>query len=131
MKLNGIVSTVIAAGLLIGSAGLAVAGSSGGDNSADNPFSLYREAHDPANTGTAITAAPVTASSDSYRMVVAGPASAAFGGLRIQSAVPADNPFALYRERGQPSNVGSAVAASHIATAADNALSQVASDPFN
>jgi len=128
MKLNGIVSTVIAAGLLIGSAGLAVAGS---DNSAGNPFSLYREARDPANNGTAITVAPVTASSDSYRMVVAGPASAAFGGLRIQPAVPADNPFALYRERGQPSNVGSAVTASHVATAADDAISQVASDPFN
>ena len=131
MKLNGIVSTILASSLLLGSAGLAAAATSYSGTSADNPFSIYQERGEPSNAGTAITAALAANANGNLQRVVAGPAAAAYSGDGIQSSAEADNPFALYRERGQPANGGTAVLASHIATASDNAIAQVASDPFN
>lgn len=122
MKLNRLVSTAIATGLLLGSTGLAFAAS---PQSNDNPFSIYREAHDPSNAGTAITVGNVVSSENSGPRVVAGPAAAAFSG------VPSDNPFALYRRAHEPSNAGVAVKAVHRATPYDVAISQVSPDPFH
>jgi len=122
MKFNRIASSVIAAGLLLGSAGLAVAG---------NPFALYQEAHDPVNAGTSVTTMQTAAVADMTPAVVAGPASAAMGRMLVGSATLGDNPFALYQEDHDPANTGTAVAASHLATSADVAIGQIASDPFN
>lgn len=86
MKINEMVLTVMAAGLLLGSTGRALAEAPNGDNSADNPFALYREAGEPANGGTVVT-------------------------VPSAKSIPADqNPFALY---DSPSG-GTPVSASHL-----------------
>lgn len=122
MKLNRLVSTAIATGLLLGSASLALAETPQGSN---NPFSIYREAGEPSNAGTAITVGSAVASDNGGQLVVAGPAAAAFSGAS------SDNPFALYREAHDPSNAGVAVKAEHLASPHTVAISQVSPDPFN
>ena len=124
-----LVSGVLAGGLVLGSAGLALAQSPQGDAnhrpaapgtvvaaitnpgampaaSTDDPFALYRRPQDPSNAGTAVTdpGTPAVAS--------------------------AANPFALYRRAQDPSNAGRAIDTSHVATARDDAISRVNPDPF-
>jgi hypothetical protein len=121
-----LVSGVLAGGLVLGSAGLALAQPPLGDAnhrpaapgtvvatitnpgampaaSTDDPFALYRRPHDPSNAGTAVT----------------------------DPGIPsAANPFALYRRAQDPSNAGRAIDTSHVATARDDAISRVNPDPF-
>lgn len=51
MKLNGIVSSIIAAGLLFGSAGMAAAATS----QDGNPFALYQDWSEPENIPAALS----------------------------------------------------------------------------
>lgn len=117
MKLNGIVSSIIAAGLLFGSAGMAAAATS----QDGNPFALYQDWSEPANDGAVFATAPA----DSGQQVADASAAKASGGAYGQSASVESNPFALYQDWSEPENIPAAL------SNGDNSLSEVYADPFN
>lgn len=120
LRHSQVVSLVLAGGLVLGGTGMALAQTTPGGNvvasltnasvtpatSSANPFALYMRDHAPSDAGTAIT--------------VSGNGSAA----------SASNPFALYMRDHAPSNAGGTVMTSHIATARDQAINDVAPDRF-
>ena len=63
-----------------------------------------------------------TSAPNGYRQFIAGATGAAGSAVTVQSAkttASADNPFALYRRSGDPSNAGTPVVASHMAVASN------------
>lgn len=65
-----------------------------------------------------------------YQQFLAGKGGTVITDPSAKKTASTDNPFALYRRHGDPSNAGTPVAASHIATARDDAIAQVDPDPF-